>query len=110
LDNDVIDTKQDVGRLYRRMVSLKYPGLIFAGLVQPVGPTIPLVEIQGQWIADYLAGKMSLPDQEQRVKEIEFHQETQRKTYLNSERYVLEVDYKTYSRQLRQDMQSETAG
>jgi hypothetical protein len=28
------------------MVSIERPGLFFAGLVQPIGPTIPLVEVQ----------------------------------------------------------------
>ena len=34
--------------LYRRIVSIEHPGLFFAELVQPIGPTIPLVEVQAQ--------------------------------------------------------------
>jgi hypothetical protein len=45
---------------YRRMISITHPGLIFAGLVQPVGPTIPLVEIQGRWLAAVLSGDIDL--------------------------------------------------
>jgi dimethylaniline monooxygenase (N-oxide forming) len=48
LDKSLFDPETEAGDLYRRMVSLKHPDLIFAGLVQPVGPTIPLVEIQGR--------------------------------------------------------------
>jgi dimethylaniline monooxygenase (N-oxide forming) len=31
--------------LYQRMVPLQLPSLFFLGLLQPVGPTIPLVEV-----------------------------------------------------------------
>ncbi|ASM74921.1 MULTISPECIES: flavin-containing monooxygenase [Roseobacteraceae] len=110
LPETVFDPAQEVGALYRRMVSLKYPGLIFAGLVQPVGPTIPLVEIQGKWIAAYLSGAMRMPDRAARTEEIERHQQVQRKTYLDSKRYVLEVDFKTFSGQMRRDMAAGKAG
>lgn len=106
LGREVFDPAQDAGRLYRRMVSLKYPGLIFAGLVQPVGPTIPLVEIQGKWIADLLAGRISLPDQSAQNAEVAAHTASQKETYLDSSRYVLEVDYRTYAGQMNQDLRS----
>lgn len=110
LSNAVFDPATEAGMLYRRMVSLKYPGLIMAGLVQPVGPTIPLVEIQGKWIAAYLADKMTLPDTAGQSREVETHRNVQRKTYLDSNRYVLEVDFKTYSRQMKRDISAGSAG
>jgi dimethylaniline monooxygenase (N-oxide forming) len=94
----------DTAYLYRRMISIKLPGLIFAGLVQPVGPTIPLVEIQGRWLAAVLSGDVDLPDIETQRIEIADHRKRQQETYLNSERYALEVDFRIYSRQLRADM------
>lgn len=51
----------DIVNLYRRISPPSHPGLFFAGLVQPVGATIPLVEIQARWIAAALAGTMTLP-------------------------------------------------
>ncbi|WP_417674313.1 flavin-containing monooxygenase [Roseibium sp.] len=110
LPTDVFDPRQEAGCLYRRMLSLRYPGLIFAGLVQPVGPTIPLVELQGKWIAGLLSGQMSLPGPEDRKREVEAHRADQRKTYLDSDRYVLEVDYRTYAGQMKRDLQSGRAG
>jgi hypothetical protein len=86
------------------------PGLIFAGLVQPIGPTIPLVETQGKWIAAMLSGDLRLPDESGREREIEAHRERQRKTYLDSARYILEVDYKLYTRQMKGDLESGRAG
>ena len=96
--------------LYRRILSSEHPGLYFAGLVQPVGPTIPLVEVQAQWIAAVLVGAVRLPDVKTMVSEIDQHHERQRKTYLDSDRYALEVDFKTYAKQMREDMQAGRAG
>jgi cation diffusion facilitator CzcD-associated flavoprotein CzcO len=96
--------------LYRRMHYASRPGLYFAGLVQPVGPTITLVEIQGRWMAAVLAGKVALPDRLAQEREIERHRERQRRTYLESARYDLEVDFPTYAKQLLSDMNSGQAG
>ncbi|WP_088623307.1 NAD(P)/FAD-dependent oxidoreductase [Oceanicola sp. 22II-s10i] len=109
LSEAVFDPEMEAGRLYRRMVSLHHPGLIFAGLLQPVGPTIPLVEIQGRWIAAYLAGRIALPDRADQTAEVEAHRDYQRRTYLDAARYVLEVDFKTYARQMAKDMAAASA-
>lgn len=92
-----------VARLYRRMLSPSHPGLYFAGLVQPVGPTIPLVEIQARWLAAVLAGEVRLPDRATMEREVDAHLAHLAKTYVNSARYTLEVDFGTYARQLRRD-------
>lgn len=104
LAKKTFDPNKEAGQLYRRMVSLRYPGLIFAGLVQPVGPTIPLVETQGKWIANLLSKKISLPDLATQKAEVETHINEQKATFLDSGRYVLEVDFLTYSRQMKQDL------
>lgn len=109
LASDVFDPDEEAGRLYRRIVSLKHPGLLFAGLVQPVGPTIPLVEVQGRWIASMLSGKMRVPGSREQKQEVEAHITRQKETYVNSARYVLEVDYQTYRRQMTDDMKSGSA-
>ncbi|MFV0473016.1 MAG: flavin-containing monooxygenase, partial [Pikeienuella sp.] len=90
---EVFDPAREAGALYRRMIPPALPGLIFAGLVQPIGPTIPLVEIQGKWIAGMLSGAIRLPEAPVQRREIAAHRERQRRTYLDSARYVLEVDF-----------------
>jgi dimethylaniline monooxygenase (N-oxide forming) len=110
LAKQVFDPDLQARRLYRRMVCLDHPGLIFAGLVQPIGPTIPLVEKQGRWIAGLLSGKMRLPDGAIRRREVETHIEHQRKSYVDSARYVLEVDYRHYSKQMHSDLRRGQAG
>ena len=101
---EIFDPAKSAGNLYRRIMSLDHPGLYFAGLVQPVGPTIPLVEIQGKWIAAALSGDMKLPPRERQQYEVATHRKMQRDTYLGSDRYVLEVDFGIYSKQMRSDM------
>jgi dimethylaniline monooxygenase (N-oxide forming) len=104
LDKSTFNSDTDTTNLYRRMVSLKHPGLIFAGLVQPVGPTIPLVEIQGRWLASVLSGDIALPEPEVQAREVAQHQKYQRETYLDAARYVLEVDFRTYPAQMHADV------
>ncbi|MEH2474260.1 dimethylaniline monooxygenase (N-oxide forming) [Nitrobacteraceae bacterium AZCC 2161] len=90
--------------LYRRIVPPSQPGLYFAGLVQPIGPTIPLVEVQARWIASVLANKTALPSFESMKAEIDGHHLDKQRTWLNSARYTLEVDAKSYARNLRKDV------
>jgi len=108
-DKSTFNSETDATNLYRRMISIKHPGLIFTGLLQPVGPTIPLVEIQGRWLAAVLSGDVDLPDIDARRGEIADHRKRQRETYLDSDRYMLEVDFRIYSRQLKADMHSAKA-
>lgn len=110
LDRAVFDPEQQCGDLYRRMIVPAYPGLIHAGLVQPVGPTIPLVETQGKWIAALASGRMRLPSRERMDQEIRAHRAYQRRVYLDAPRYVLEVDYRTYTGQMMRDMAGGVAG
>ncbi len=89
--------------LYRRIVPPTQPGLFFAGLVQPIGPTIPLVETQARWIGSGLSSPLSMPSAEEMKREVESHHQQKRRTWLNSERYTLEVDAKSYANDLRKD-------
>ena len=100
---DELARSVDAG-LYRRISHPEAPGLLFAGLVQPVGPTIPLVEVQGRWIAEVLAGAVPLPDAEGMRQEIEAHRKWVAASFVGSDRYRLEVDFRSYAGQLRSDM------
>ena len=79
-------------------------GLYFIGLVQPIGPTIPLVEVQARWIACVLAGEVALPDTAAMEQEIDAHLRALQVRYVDSPRYTLEVDFREHAGQLRRDM------
>jgi len=101
---NVFEVKDNEVALYRRMVVADQPGLYFLGLVQPIGPTIPLVEIQGRWIAGVLAGAVKLPERAAMQAEIAEHRRKLQTRYVNSARYTLEVDFREHSRELLQDL------
>jgi dimethylaniline monooxygenase (N-oxide forming) len=104
IDTSVFEVKDNEVALYRRMVAADRPGLYFLGLVQPIGPTIPLVEIQGRWIAGVLAGTVKLPEADAMQAEIAEHRRKLQARYVNSARYTLEVDFREHSRELLQDL------
>lgn len=111
LDPAIFQVKDnEAPQLYRRMLALGRPGLYFAGLVQPIGATIPLVEIQARWLAGVLAGEIALPAQEAMRAELREHWRGVKRRYVDSARYTLEVDYRDYATQLREDMASGKAG
>ena len=92
--------------LYRRIVALDHPGLLFAGLVQPIGPTITLVEIQARWMAALLSGRIALPARAAMAAEVERHRARVARRYVNAARYTLEVDFKEYAGQLAGDLRA----
>jgi dimethylaniline monooxygenase (N-oxide forming) len=104
LDPAVFAVRDHDVRLYRRIAAPERPGLFFIGLVQPVGPTIPLVEVQARWLAALLGGSIDLPDRAAMHAEIDAHLKALRERYVDSARYTLEVDYREHAGQLRRDM------
>ena len=80
------------------------------GLVQPVGPTIPLAEIQGRWIAAVLSGRIRLPAPPRMDEEIARHRRAISRRYVGTQRYTLEVDFREYAKALRRDMATGIAG
>jgi len=110
LDPGLFKIEDGRAALYRRMLPPALPGLYMAGLVQPIGPTIPLVEIQGQWLASVLAGETALPARAEMEAEVARHAQAVAKRYLGSARYTLEVDFREYAGQLRRDMKNRRAG
>ncbi|MCC7272084.1 MAG: NAD(P)-binding domain-containing protein [Alphaproteobacteria bacterium] len=110
LDPNVFAVRDGEASLYRRMLPPDRPGLAFIGLVQPIGPTIPLAEIQARWLAAWLSGAMRLPDPETMRREVAEHRRRLVRRYVGSARYTLEVDFREYAGQLRGDMKRGTAG
>lgn len=111
LDPSIFEVKDgEAPQLYRRMLALGRPGLYFAGLVQPIGATIPLVELQGRWLAGVLSGKIALPSPDAMATEVRDHWRGVKRRYVDSARYTLEVDYRDYATQMRGDMESGKAG
>lgn len=110
IDPSLFEVRDGSVSLYRRMLPPHLPGLYMVGLVQPIGPTIPLVEIQARWLASVLAGETALPVRATMEREIALHAERTARRYVGSARYTLEVDFREYAAALRKDMQRRLAG
>ena len=110
LDRALFEVTEQVPALYRRMTPPQLRGLYFVGLVQPVGPTIPLAEVQSRWLAAVLSGVMQLPERAAMQREIARHAQGVQRRYVGSPRYALEVDARSYAQQLTRDMQRGVAG
>lgn len=110
IDPSLFEVKDRQVALYRRMLPPQLTGLFMVGLVQPVGPTIPLVEIQSRWLAAVLAGELRLPDAATMQEEIRRHEAELARRYVGSARYTLEVDFRDYARRLSADMARGLAG
>ena len=110
LDETLFRVGEDVPSLYRRMAPPHLPGLYFLGLVQPVGPTIPLAEAQARWVAALLGGAMRLPAPDAMKGEIGAHARAVQRRYVGSARYALEVDARSYAGQLMADIRRGEAG
>ena len=110
LDPALVPIRDGEAGLYRRVLSPAHPGLSFAGLVQPIGPTIPLVELQGRWLAGVLSGRIALPDAAAMRREIARHQAAASRRYVRSTRYTLEVDFRSYARSMARDAAAGAAG
>lgn len=87
--------------LYRRVVPVMRPGLYFIGFIQPLGPIMPLAEAQCEWVADLLAGRVSLPPGAEMTSEIENEERKMRKRYVASKRHTVEVDFYPYLREIQ---------
>jgi len=89
--------------LYRRVVSAERPGLYFIGFIQPLGPIMPLAEAQVEWVADLLAGRVTLPPPGQMRGEIASEEAKMRKRFVASKRHTVEVDFYPYLREIRRE-------
>jgi dimethylaniline monooxygenase (N-oxide forming) len=104
LDPAVFEMRDGDASLYRRIVSADRPGLYMLGLIQPIGPTIPLVEVQARWLASVLSNETRLPERAAMEREVRAHRDELNRRYVASARYTLEVDGRAYARKLFGDM------
>ena len=89
--------------LYRRVFKPGVDNLFFIALLQPLGPTMPLAEAQGRWIAAYLRGEYHLPPVGEMEADMRSERERMRRRYVASKRHTMEVDFDDYLFALRRE-------
>jgi dimethylaniline monooxygenase (N-oxide forming) len=82
--------------LFRRVFRPGIPNLAFIGLLQPLGPIMPLSEVQGRWVADYLTGRYALPPDDEMRRDIETERQRMFGRYVKSRRHTMQVDFDDY--------------
>jgi dimethylaniline monooxygenase (N-oxide forming) len=82
--------------LYRRIFHPEIGSVFFAGLVQPIGPTINVVEAQAKLIAAHLSGRHALPSRARMRARIERDRRAIARRYVPSPRHTMQVDFPAY--------------
>jgi dimethylaniline monooxygenase (N-oxide forming) len=92
--------------LYLRCFHLQHRGLMFAGLVQPLGAIMPLVEAQGRLFARYLTGEYELPEPEEMRRRTALEREHVRRRFVATRRHSMQVDFDRYLGDLQREMRA----
>ncbi len=82
--------------LYHRVVHPDHENLFFVGLVQPIGPVMPVAELQSRWIMKLLNGEVSLPSKKEMQAAIDAKKETIKNNLKASPRHTLEERFYPY--------------
>lgn len=96
LDEGFVSATDNALPLFQRAVQPGLDDLFFIGLLQPLGPVMPLSEAQAKWLAGYLCGDYALPTEAEMHRTIEREQSVMRKRYLSSARHTMQVDFEDF--------------
>ena len=102
-DDDLLAAPDNHIELFRRVFHPDFANLAFIGLLQPLGALMPIAELQGQWVSDYLTGRYALPAPEELRADIARDQAAMRKRYVSSKRHTIQVDFDDYVHDLAKE-------
>jgi cation diffusion facilitator CzcD-associated flavoprotein CzcO len=103
LDPELIAAPDNDLPLFRRVFHPHVGGVYFVGLLQPLGATMPLAELQSAWICDHLSGRYHLPPADELRADIEAERAAMFKRYVASKRHTMQVDFDDYILAVRQE-------
>ncbi|KAK3516612.1 hypothetical protein QTP70_021935 [Hemibagrus guttatus] len=92
--------------LYKRVfpLSLEHPTLAFIGLINAMGPLMPVMEMQARWATRVFAGLNQLPPVSVMHKITEKDRKANMKRYSCPQKAALEVDYIPYLDSIAQEI------
>jgi hypothetical protein len=105
-DEDFISAPDNDLPLFKRVVKPGIDNLFFIALLQPLGATMPIAELQGRWIATYLRGEYRLPPVAEMEANIRRERDKMFKRYVASKRHTMEVDFDDYLYDLRKELKA----
>ncbi len=89
--------------LFRRVFKPELPDVFFVGLCQPLGAIMPIAEVQGAWIADYLTGRYALPAPQAMAADMARERGAMFRRYVASRRHTMQVDFDRYLHDLARE-------
>ena len=96
LDKSIVDTTGNQVPLYKYMFqpNLIHPEtLAFIALAQPVGPLIPIAELQARWFCQIMLGNIKLPSKDHMIFDIKKKKDEMAKRYYAGPRHTMQVDW-----------------
>jgi dimethylaniline monooxygenase (N-oxide forming) len=106
LDPGLVSAPGNELPLYRRIFHPELEGVYFVGLVQPIGPTIHVVEAQAKLVAAHLSGAHALPAPSRMRRLTERERRRARRRYVPSPRHTMEVDFSAYMAGIRSELRA----
>ncbi|NXF44886.1 FMO5 monooxygenase, partial [Oceanites oceanicus] len=79
---------------------LEKPTLAFIGLIQPLGPVMPISELQCRWATRVFKGLQDLPPSADMLADITQTKKKMAERYVKSQRHTIQVDYIPYMDEL----------
>ncbi|XP_074492041.1 flavin-containing monooxygenase 5-like [Sebastes fasciatus] len=94
LDSHVASVSENKASLYKYVFppELDHPTLAIIGLVQPLGASMPISEMQARWATRVFKGSVKLPSVASMLKDAQCKQETMAKRYITSHKHPILVD------------------
>lgn len=89
--------------LFLRVFDPRYRGLALIGFAQPHGAIMPIAERQGEWVAEYFAGRYALPSADVMQASIERDRRWIEKRFVPSRRHTFQIDPERYLRDLERE-------
>lgn len=95
-DPSFLSAKDNDLPLFMRVFHPDHEGLAFVGLLQPLGAIMPLAEVQGRWLAEYLSGRYTLPPKREMRARMDDERQRMFARYVKSKRHTMQVDFDDY--------------
>jgi hypothetical protein len=92
-DEGLISAPENRIELFRRVFHPDHHDVFLIGLLQPLGAIMPLAEAQGDWVADRLAGRYTLPGPRALREDVRRDMAAMRRRYVSSKRHTIGVDF-----------------
>lgn len=109
LSQEIVDAPSALP-LYKRVVHPDRAGLYFIGLIDVAGPLNPLAELQTEWVADLLQGRVQLPSRAQMKQSVAREDRRRQERFGAPGKNAIYVDYAPYRKAIQRERKPRRRG